>query len=50
MIFLQKFNERMTKKAIAKEQAEKKAFEQKFNAIKLTTDLNSPNKESLNLK
>ena len=50
MIFLQKFNERMTKKAIAKEQAEKKAIEQKFNAIKLTTDLNLPEKDKLNLK
>ena len=40
----------MTKKALAKEQAEKKALEQKFNAIKLTVDLNAPDKDSLNMK
>ena len=50
MIFLQKFNEKMTKKAIAKEQEEKKAIDQKFTAIKLTTDLNAPDKANLNLK
>lgn len=50
MIFLQKFNEKVTKHAIAKEQEEKKAFEQKFTAIKLTADLNAPDKSTLNLK
>lgn len=50
MIFLQKFNEKVTKKAIAKEQAEKKAIEQKFTAIKLTTDLLAPDASKLNLK
>ena len=50
MIFLQKFNEHVTKKAIAKEQAEKKVMNQKFTAVKLTTDLLMPEKSKLNLK
>ncbi len=50
MIFLQKFNEKMTKKAIAKEQEEKNLVDQKFTAIKLTTDLMSPDKSTLNMK
>ena len=50
MIFLQKFNEHVTKKAIAKEQAEKKIMNQKFTAIKLTTDLLLPEKSKLNFK
>ena len=50
MIFLQKFNENYTKKAIAKEQAEKKAVEQKFTAVRLTTDLLEPESSKLNIK
>ena len=50
MIFLQKFNEKVTKNAIAKEQAEKKDLAQKFTAVKLTTNLLEPEKSKLNLK
>ena len=50
MIFLQKFNEKMTKRAIANERAEKKAIDQKFTAVKLTTDLITPDASKLNLK
>lgn len=49
MIFLQKFNEKMTKSAIAKEKAQRRAFEQKFDAIKLTADLNQPDASKLNM-
>lgn len=47
MIFLQKFNEKVTKRAIAKEQAEKRALDQKFTAIKLTYDLLKPEQSKL---
>ena len=50
MIFLQKFNEKVTKRAIAKENAEKKAIEQKFTAVKLTSDLIQPEASKLNYK
>ena len=50
MIFLQKFNEHVTKNAIAKEQKEKKLLNQKFTAIKLSTDLIIPDKSKLNFK
>ena len=50
MIFLQKFNEKMTKRAIANEQAQKKAVEQKFTAVKLKSDLISPDASKLNYK
>ena len=50
MIFLQKFNEKVTKHAIAKEQAEKKSLNQKFTALRLTTNLLTPEKSKLNIK
>ena len=50
MIFLQKFNEKMTKTLVAKEQAEKKAVSQKFNAIKLTAELKQPEASKLYMK
>ena len=50
MIFLQKFNEKMTKTLVAKEQAEKKAVSQKFNAIKLTAELKQPEASKLFMK
>lgn len=50
MIFLQKFNEKVTKNAVAKELAEKKAIESKFNKIKLTSELKLPDYEKLYTK
>ena len=50
MIFLQKFNEKMTKSIIAKERAQKRAVAQKFDAIKLTAELNMPDASKLNIK
>ena len=50
MIFLQKFNEKVTKRAIANEQKEKKITEQKYTAVKLSTDLLEPDKSKLNIK
>ena len=50
MIFLQKFNEHVTKNAIAKEREEKKIMDQKFTAVKLSTDLLMPDKSKLNMK
>lgn len=50
MIFLQKLNEKITKNAIAKEQQVKKIAEQKFTAIKLTSDMLQPDASKLNIK
>ena len=50
IIFLQKFNEKVTKNAIAKEQQQKKITDQKFTAVRLTTDLLEPESSKLNLK
>ncbi len=50
MIFLQKLNEKVTKSAIAKENNEKRAFNQKFTAIKLTSELKQPEASKLYMK